>query len=160
MSTTAAVPSLASAVPFVKQSRVIRTSRNRAYEAWTKPEIVQKWFGPANRFCPLAVLDVREGGLFRIEAHAKPDAVLPPGQPQVTCAEGVYTEVLPGERLQFTWKPSWNPGEESLVTVTFRDADGGTEVTILHERISSDASQSYTMGWTGALEKMSVLLAE
>lgn len=146
------------AMPFVKQSRVIRAPRNKVYEAWTQPELVKLWFGPANRHCPVAILDVREGGAYRIEVNANPDAELPPNAPRMSAADGVYTEVVPNEKLQFTWKPSWNPGEESLVTVGFADAPEGTEVTILHERISSDGCQGYGQGWAGSLEKLGRLL--
>ena len=48
--------------------------------------------------------------------------MLPSGAARTSAAYGVYTEVVPNEKLQFTWKPSWNPREESLVTVTFCDA--------------------------------------
>ena len=145
----------ASAVSFIKQSRVIRAPRSKVYEAWIKPEIMQQWFCPGERHCPLATLDVREGGAYRIEIHVNPGAELPP---QMSVAEGVYTEIVPNEKLQFTWKASWNPGADSLVTVTFADAPGGTEVTILHERISGDGSQGYSQGWANCLEKLGVVL--
>ena len=90
--------------------------------------------------------------------NANADVVLAPGARRESAAEGVYTDVVPNEQLQFTWKPTFNPGEESLVTVTFTDAPGGTEVTILHERISSDGCQGYGQGWAGSLEKLGALL--
>lgn len=145
-------------MPFVKQSRVIRAPRPRVYEAWTKPELMKQWFGPANRFCPLAELDVREGGAYRVEIHTTPGAEPGPGCHTVSTAEGIYTEVVPDQKLQFTWKANWSAGEESLVTVTFADAAEGTEVTILHERISSDGCQGYGQGWAGSLEKLGHLL--
>lgn len=158
MPTLEAPQPFASTAPFVKQSCLIRAPRSKVYEAWTKPEIVKQWFGPTNRHCPVAILDVREGGAYRLEVNTNDDAVLAPGAPRTSAAEGVYTEVVPNERLQFTWMPSWNPGEESLVTVTFADAQGGTEVTILHERISSDGCQGYGQGWAGSLQKLANLL--
>jgi len=47
MSTTLASPqSPASAVPFVKQTRIIRAVRQAVYDAWTKPEPFSKWWVP------------------------------------------------------------------------------------------------------------------
>lgn len=150
-----------SALPFVKQSRVIRASRTVLYEAWIKPEVMKQWFNPGERVCASAELDPREGGAYRIDVVARPDAKLNPGEPLHTIAEGVYTEIVPNQKLQFTWKPSWNPGENSLVTVTFADAEGGTEVTILHERISDDGQErsckGYASGWSSCLEQLGQL---
>jgi uncharacterized protein YndB with AHSA1/START domain len=151
------MPTLDAAAPmsavFVRQSRVIRAPRSRVYDAWTQPEVLQQWFGGEGRCCPTAQLDVREGGFYRIEIQPTQDSS------KGATAEGVYTAVEPNERLQFTWHPSFNPGEESLVTVTFADANGGTEVTILHEKITSDGAPGYTKGWSGSLEKLATLLA-
>ncbi len=150
-------------VPAVEQTRVIRASRARVYEAWTKPEILQQWFGPTNMICPAASLDVRQGGAYRIEVRPKPDpaqssAELGSAQ-HSSIAEGIYTKVVPNELLQFTWIPSWQPGEESLVTVSLRDADGGTAVTIRHERFNTDVSRNgHQQGWSGSLEKLALAL--
>jgi len=156
MSTTIASPQ-ASAVPFVKQTRVIRATREAVYDAWTQPEIIMKWWGPANAVCTAAELDVREGGAASLTIEVLPHFVRPPGMPRSFTVRGVYTEVVPGERLQFTMKASWNQGEPSLVTVTFRDADGGTELTLVHERISADMVAAYDAGWTQVFDKLVAL---
>ena len=148
----------AAELTFVKQSRIIRASRARVWEAWTNPEMMKQWMGPANRYCPEARLDVREGGAYFLQIDAKPGVEMPEGAPRGSSAEGVYTVVEPVDRLQFTWRPSFNPGEESMVTVTFANADGGTEVTILHERVTAQGCAGYGSGWAGSLEKLDELL--
>jgi len=158
-STLASHQPLASTSPFVKQTRIIRASRQAVYDAWTKPEIMMKWWGPANAVCPAAELDVREGGTGNLTIQTLPQAVLAPGMPRSFIVHCVYTEVVPGERLQFTMQASWNQGEPSLVTVSLRDVDGGTELTLVHEKISADMVSSYELGWASTLGKLDALFA-
>jgi len=147
---TAAVPTL-----MLEQSRIIRASRERVYEAWTNPEILKKWFGPTHFVCPNAQLDVREGGSYSIDVKPLPEANSPHG---MATAAGTYTKVVPNELLQFTWDPTWNPGEVSLVTVTFADARGGTQINIRHERFASEQSRDgHKNGWSGSIEKLATL---
>lgn len=159
-----ALESAHAAIPtfMLTQTRVIRAPRERVYQAWTTPETLEKWFGPAGRHCPSASLDVRVGGAYRIEVV--PDD-LPPGTEGEDCAErrtaavGSYTQVVPNELLQFTWSADWNPGEQSLVTVSLKDVPGGTEVTILHENFNNEASRDgHNQGWIGCLDKLAGML--
>jgi len=160
MSATLASPQpLASAAPFVKQTRLIRAKRQAVYDAWTQPEIIMKWWGPTDAVCTAAELDVREGGDASLTIEVLPHAVRPPGMPRSFTVRVVYTEVVPGERLQFTMKASWNQGEPSLVTVILRDVDGGTEITLLHERISADMVMAYNAGWTQVVDKLVALFS-
>ena len=129
-------------------SKVIRAKRTRVYEAWTKPETMQEWFGPEGMTCTDAKLDVRVGGEYRLEVTARETG-------RVSVAAGVYQEVVPNERLRFSWVGSWRAGEESVVTVSLKDVDGGTEVTITHERVAeAEAMAGYEQGWTGSLAKL------
>jgi uncharacterized protein YndB with AHSA1/START domain len=143
------------------QTRVIRAPRARVYEAWTNPEIMQQWMGPVGRHCPSASLDVRVGGAYRIEIV--PDN-LPPIEGEAcgerrTAAIGNYTKVVPNQLLQFTWAADWNPGEQSLVTVSLKDVDGGTEITILHENFNKEASRDgHNQGWAGSLDKLAAMV--
>jgi len=142
----------------VEQTRIIKTPRGDVFRAWTESAIMQTWFGPTGMHCPRAELDVRPGGAYRIDVYANPGTVTPSGNTRST-ATGVYTKIVPNELLQFTWIPSWNENQESLVTITLRDVAGGTELHLRHERISSDEScRGYTMGWAGSIEKLADML--
>jgi len=157
MSTTLASPQ--PATTFIKQTRIIRASRQDVYDAWAKAEILSKWFGPAGFVCTLAESDTRVGGLFRFACEPMQETVVPPGAPRSVLIEGVYTEVVPGERLQRTGYMSSNPDQQSLLTVTFSDLEGGTEVTVLHEKLPGDNAQLYGAGWKLTLDKLVALLA-
>jgi uncharacterized protein YndB with AHSA1/START domain len=155
MPTLEATPAQAVCAPTVELTRAVRSPRSRVYVAWTNPELLRQWFGPANMHCTSSSAAAHVGGAYSI--GVRPDAA-PATQPE-SIATGNYTRVIPGELLQFTWKPSWNPGEESLVTVILKDALGeGTEITIRHERFAQQALENYTKGWTACLDKVEKLL--
>jgi uncharacterized protein YndB with AHSA1/START domain len=140
-------------------TRVVRAPRPRVYEAWTNPELAATWFGPAEMYCTEASLDVRAGGAFRMEV--KPLTDMPQAEParRGGIATGTYTKVVPNELLQFTWHGDWHPGEESLVTVFLKDAPGGTELTLTHERFTSEQSRDgHNNGWIGSLDKLQAAL--
>jgi hypothetical protein len=48
--------------------------------------------------------------------------------------------------------------DPALLTVTFRDVEGGTEVTVLHEKLASDSAPLYDAGWKLTLDKLVALL--
>lgn len=146
------MPTLEAIAPstrIVEQIKLIRATRARLFEAWTNPAVLKQWFGPENRYCSTAELDARVGGSYRIAVRLKHVADAP--EAVVT---GHFTRVEPNHLLQLNWIPSWNPGEESLVTVSFEHVTGGTEVTIRHEHFLPEAFDGYTEGWHGCLNKL------
>lgn len=140
--------------------KVIRAKRARVFEAWTKPEVIRHWFGPRNMVVTEVTNDLRVGGSYRIVMRGALPAseAQRPNESEDHRAEatGVYTEIVPDERIAFTWRGCWT-AEESRVTVTLRDVEGGTEVTLLHEGfLTAESMQGHEHGWTGSLEKLEV----
>ncbi len=106
----------------VEQTRVIKASREQVFRAWTDPAVLRQWFGPTQKHCPAADLDVRVGGAYRIEVHGGSCAD-PASARTEAHAAGRYTKIIPNELIQFTWIPSWNENEESVVTISLRDVE-------------------------------------
>jgi uncharacterized protein YndB with AHSA1/START domain len=46
--------------------RVIAAQPNRLFDAWTRPDLLRQWFGPAGVRCIGAEVDLRAGGAYRI----------------------------------------------------------------------------------------------
>lgn len=93
--------------------RTFKAPRQQVFDAFTKKEAIQSWFGPEGYTVPRASVDVRTGGKYRIEMHS------PEGS--VHIVTGDYQEVRPPEKLVFTW--AWldgaGVGPQTLVTLTF-----------------------------------------
>jgi uncharacterized protein YndB with AHSA1/START domain len=142
----------------LSQTRVIRAPRARVYEAWTNPAILMKWFGSATMHCAGATMDARAGGAYRIEVA--PNTPPPPaaGGAGSAAVVGHFTKIVPNELVQFTWSATWSPEEETLVTVSLKDVAEGTELTLVHERFSTEASRdAHNSGWVGGLDKFTKL---
>jgi uncharacterized protein YndB with AHSA1/START domain len=148
--TTTATPAAAEAK--VDLTRIIRADRARVFAAWTTPEMMKHWMGPGQMYATDISVDLRPGGAFRVEMKGTIDGSDPN---RVVETHGVYQEIVPNERVSYTWNSSWNQEPESLVTVTFRDVPGGTEIRLEHSRVASDATrEGYTKGWGSILDKL------
>ena len=135
--------------PFLNLVRTYPVAPEKVWRAWTDPQAVKKWWGPGpGEPVAVAELDVRVGGRFRIVF----------GGPQGTAHEvqGTYQEVIPNRKLVFTWTwPNSTPERESVVTIVFRAADGGTELDFRHEQLFDErVRDDHKRGWTGTLDKL------
>jgi uncharacterized protein YndB with AHSA1/START domain len=135
--------------------RVLNATPERAFQAWTSPEHIQQWMRPEpGMVVPLARMDLRVGGRFRIQMQ-NPDG-------EYFTAAGEFREVKPPARLVYTW--DWEKdgsgtefgeleGKTSLITVEFLRMGGQTEFVMTHTRFASVASRdSHAQGWTRAVE--------
>jgi len=135
--------------PFLTLNRLYPVAPEKVYRAWTDPEAIRRWWGPGGHDpVSLAELDVRVGGRFRI--------VFGGADGRAHEVQGVYREVVPNRRLAFTWTwPNSTPERESLVTITFRAAAGGTELDFRHEQLFDETVRdNHRRGWTESLAKL------
>ena len=144
-------------------SRVFDAPREVVYRAWTDPKQLAKWFPPEHFSAPVCELDVRLGGVLRIHMRGDDDAGEFAGL--VFPGKGVYREVVPNERLSFTFE---GEGEGSappaiLMTVIFEDQGRKTKLTI-HQAAETVAGyeelkkSGATEGLRQSLNKLSSLL--
>jgi uncharacterized protein YndB with AHSA1/START domain len=143
--------------PWLEITRVIRASRADIFAAWTNPEILHQWYGPGHMVVVRSSFDVREGGAYEIQMAGTfelPDNGIVDLGRKVT-VHGVYRRVIPNQLLQFTWIPTWLPDTDTIVTISLREVEGGTELTLRHEQISEQsACTNYMRGWSGLLAKL------
>ncbi|WP_203069923.1 SRPBCC family protein [Falsiroseomonas ponticola] len=140
---TAVVPSLT----LVKR---IKAPPATVFAAWTRAEMLARWFGPHHTTVEQAEIEAREGGRFLvrlIEDNGERHGV-----------GGTYTVFEPERRLVFTWAWVSMPERESRVTVEFRAVPEGTEVTLTHDRFAdADTATRHRRGWTESLERLEAL---
>jgi len=138
-------------------TRVIKASKQRVFDAWTRPEFVRQWFGGESKKCSGAETDPRLGGVYMLEMTGQSCAGVEGelNMTRTTRVTGRYIKVEPHDLLVFTWSGDWNPAEETLVTVALRDVEGGTEIKLTHERFATEASRDqHQYGWTDGLAKL------
>jgi len=130
---------------------VLHTSPEGVWKAWTDPACVRQWFGSdPNGNVLQARLDVRVGGSF--EVTFKDSSGM-----EHTCF-GVYTEVMPCSKLQFTWAWQNEPGVESHVTVVFEPVDDDTRMHFIHAGVGTASAHNYSEGWRSTFEKLDRML--
>jgi len=137
--------------PSLTIKRRLNAPPAKVYAAWTDPQMIARWFGPAGVESVEAKTDLRVGGRYHITMHV-------PGDRHDVM--GVYREMVPNEKLVFTWAWKSTPERESLVTVTFKPDGDGTLMTLLHEQFfDTDARDRHNQGWEAALNKLEAILA-
>jgi uncharacterized protein YndB with AHSA1/START domain len=147
----------ADAGPVTRPSLTIKRRLNappaKVYAAWTNPQKMTRWFGPANaRIGSVqAEIDARIGGRFRI-SFSTDDEYYEAG--------GIYREVVPNQKLVFSWAWHSTPERESQVTISLKPDGDGTLLTLHHEQFfDSAARDGHERGWTGMLDNLEKYIA-
>ena len=129
--------------------RTIRAPRARVYQAWADSGEIQNWWGPKGFSCSECEWNAAPGGSYRT-CMTSPDG-------NTICLGGTFREVVPPEKLVFTWQ--WEntdgptAGAETLVTVEFHDLGEKTEILLVHERFpDAEARDAHEKGWSSSLE--------
>jgi len=138
--------------PSLTIKRRLKAPPAKVFAAWTDPEKVKRWMGPGEVKAVSATCDVRVGGRYRWLMRA------PSGEEHDV--GGVYREVVPNEKLVFTWAWKSTPERESLVTIEIKADGDGSLLTLTHAQFfDEDARDRHQHGWNGALDKMEKFLA-
>jgi len=112
------------------------------FEAWTKPELLKRWWAPKSTGVSLlsCEADVRVGGRYRLEFGRDSS------KPMVFF--GRYIEVIPHARLVWTNDES---DDGAVTTVTFEE-NGGKTLLVLHELYpSKEALDAAIAGMEGGM---------
>jgi uncharacterized protein YndB with AHSA1/START domain len=101
-------------------TRVFDAPRQMVFDAFTKPELLKKWFGPRGHSLVVCDVDLRVGGGFRF--------VLRDPAGREMGMRGVYREIAPPEKSVHMESFDDFPGE-SQVTGVFVEEGGKTTMT-------------------------------
>jgi uncharacterized protein YndB with AHSA1/START domain len=136
----------------LRLERTFDATAEAVFDAWTNPEVLRRWWaGGPDWETPLAEVDLREGGSYRLAMHD------PEGGMTHTVG-GEFTEIRRPERLVYTW--TWedmpeSPSDGSVVTVDFAEQDGRTTVTLVHSGLRTDESRArHEHGWNACLDNL------
>lgn len=140
--------------PSLTLTRRLRATPAKVFAAWTDPEKIVRWFGPEQTIVDSvsADMDVRVGGHFRISFRTDDGEYHEVG--------GRYIEVVPDQRLVFSWAWHSTPERQSQVTVALRDEGDVTLLTLTHDKFFDEAARDgHRRGWTGTLDKLERMFA-
>jgi uncharacterized protein YndB with AHSA1/START domain len=117
------------------------------FDAWVDRERLRAWWGPPGIVVSALDGELEVGGSYRI-------AMEEPGGERRTLV-WTFREIDRPARLVYGWRWADGPeaGPESVVTVSFREAGGRTEVEVVHTGIADPVVRdSHGMGWQGCLD--------
>lgn len=134
-------------------TRTFDAPRHLVWKAWT--EDMDKWSAPPQFTMPVSEGDVRPGGKWRACMKNKHDG-------SELWLGGVYKEVVKPEKLVFThaWDgPDGKPGPDTLVTVTFAEKGGKTEMSFRQTGFDSVESRNgHSEGWNECFDLLDEFL--
>jgi uncharacterized protein YndB with AHSA1/START domain len=123
-------------------TRTINGPARMVFEAFTKAELLKRWWVPRSMGMTLlsCEVDARVGGKYRLvfDHHPEPAAFF-----------GTYVEVKPYSRLAWTNEEGGESGP--VTTVTFEEKDGKTLVVL---RESYPSKEALDAAGTGAADAM------
>ena len=126
-------------------SRRFTASRERLFDAWTKPDEMARWFFVSADWRAEAEVDLRVGGQYRLTMFTDLGSEL--------VQTGEYREISPPDRLVFTWNS--HAVQDTLVTVEFAEVDGGTSLKLTHELLPNEELRDlHGDGWEGCLASL------
>jgi uncharacterized protein YndB with AHSA1/START domain len=103
-------------------TRIFDAPRGAVFDAWTRPELLGRWFGPRGWLLAACEIDLKVGGAWRFVVRRANGTEI--------AMRGVYREIARPELLSYsqTFDLEDFPGE-SLVTMTLVEDRGRTTLT-------------------------------
>lgn len=144
--------------PTLQMQRLFEAPRALLWAVWTQPKMLVRWLGPVEWPAVSASCDLKVGGRWSATLQS-------PDGKQMLRQHGVYLEIVPEERLVFTFK--WEgehedgPPVDTLVTVVLSDApEGKTQLDFSHAELKSAKSLAgHRHGWTSSFDRLATWIA-
>jgi glutathione S-transferase len=139
------------AIDGVSVKRMLSAPRERVFEAWTRPDLMGRWFFPGTDWTAAVTADLRVGGRYELAMRD--------GAGVRHLQFGEYREIVPVSRLVFTWSCPELQVVDSVVTVVLIDRGERTELLLTHE-LPPDPKirRGHEEGWTGCLGNLEKML--
>lgn len=108
----------------IVMTREFAAPRALVFDAYTRPELLRRWFGPHGHELVECEIDLRAGGVWRYVVKA-PDA-------STMTLRGIYREIVAPERIvgiETNDDCEAEDGTGTASTITFDERDGRTTLT-------------------------------
>lgn len=137
----------------VRLHRVLRTTPDKVYRAFTDAGAMAKWLPPFGFICSVDHLEARVGGTFRMAFRNF-------GNGQGHAFGGTYLELVPGKLIRYNDRfddPNM-PGQMD-VTVVLKKVMVGTDISIVQDGIPDMIPvEACYLGWQQSLENLAKLV--
>jgi uncharacterized protein YndB with AHSA1/START domain len=126
--------------------QVINFPVEKVFEAWTKPNLLKKWFCPINLKLIALKADIKVGGSYEVSMQDGDDVYI---------ARGVYKEIKKNEKIVFTHGWGEVENSKSVVTVEFASKGLKTKITLRQVLFTSDEDKrGHQEGWLETIENL------
>jgi uncharacterized protein YndB with AHSA1/START domain len=119
-------------------ARHVNAPRSAVYRALLDPAAVAKWRVPNGMTSHIHEFDPREGGSFRVSLTYDTPSATGKSASQTDTYHGHFAKLVPNEQvvevLEFETADS-ALGATMTMTTTLTEADGGTDVLVVHDGI-------------------------
>jgi uncharacterized protein YndB with AHSA1/START domain len=140
-------------------SKILHADIVTVFNAWTRADQLNQWWGPYGFTNPVCVLDPRPGGIIHIEMTSPDGMVFP--------MEGVFQKIDPPMQLIFTSSAfeDLETGNkfENLNMVSFEEVEARTRLILEDTVLSSTPEMDIALdgmkeSWRQSLDKLSEYL--
>lgn len=137
----------------VSLHRVIKTTPEKLYRAFTEPLAIASWLPPYGFLCAVHEMNVKVGGTYKMSFQNFSTG-------NGHSFGGTYTELKPNELIKYTDKfDDPNLPGEMTTTITMKKNLAGTELNIHQENIPDVIpSDMCYLGWQDSLDKLTKLV--
>ncbi|MEV5966716.1 SRPBCC domain-containing protein [Kribbella sp. NPDC051952] len=131
----------------IRIDRVLPATIGRVYDAWTRADLLARWYCPNPALELKVQADVRVGGDYVVEMG-----------PHVV--RGTYLEVEPPHRLTFSWKWDGTDDEPTKVEVELSEVADGTRMLLTHTGFAdAEDAANHQLGWDPEVLRLVELLS-
>jgi uncharacterized protein YndB with AHSA1/START domain len=136
-------------------TRTFKAPLSLVWRMWEDEDHMRHWWGPEGFTVLSLAADFRVGGAWRVHMMSK--------QWGESWSGGAFREIEPRQRIVFTF--AWDEGSgettETLVTVTFEEADGVTTLQHFHQTpfSSVESRDGHVAGWNSLFNKEEIYAA-
>jgi uncharacterized protein YndB with AHSA1/START domain len=136
-------------------TRFFDAPRELVFKAWTDPDQVARWFGPAGFETPRdsVEIDLRVGGRFSLRMVREESGMEHPVNYEIV-------EVVEPELLVLKSEPMPEVGlhQGTIARIEFQEEAGKTRLTLKDGPYTEDGARGAGAGWEGAFDKLEALL--
>ena len=115
----------------IEMTRQFDAPRDLVFLAHSSAEHMKRWWGPRSMEIVVCEVDFRVGGKWRV-VHRAPDGT-------EHAFRGEYREIIPNERITWTFEYEGMPGSIAVETMTLTENNGRTTLKAVSRAPSKEA---------------------